>query len=332
MLLSRFDANGNRLWWHQYPNPSGISIEAYTITPTADGGFLLGGDNFDLTQVNTYVLKTDSLGIEEWHQELGDPAFHDGVATGTQLVDGNYLIASTIGRRYDALNDNTYYQHILYWITPHGQVLRERVFGPQVKNAAPLAMHRLADGSIIVAGQQGDTTSEERPVGFVYKLCPNGDSLWFRTYKLLQGIDSHNYLRDLHPTADGGFVGAGFLFTFPPDTGASDGWVFKIDSAGYLQPGGPPVTVQCRLTGLPETGATTPEVELYPNPTLPDGRFTIEAPPGATLTLTDATGRQVYHGLLPPPSGEGLGVRLSGLYLLRLTWPDGRSVTRKLVR
>ncbi len=319
MLLVRLDARGNRRWWRQYP--SAAQNEAWTMSATPDGGFLLCGDNYDLTQVNTYILKADSLGNEQWHYECGSPTYDDGVAVGTALPDGNYLIASTIGKRFNASNNHTYYRQILYWLNPQGQLLRQREFGPEVKNAATLALHLLPDGSVVCAGQQGDRTPQQLPEAFIYKLRPNGDSAWFHTYKKLLGRDSHNYLRDLRPTADGGFVAAGFLFSYPPDTGAHDAWVFKVDSLGRLQA---PVGV---------APAIDPDgLALYPNPS-PEGRFTLEAPAGATLTVSDALGRRVF--LAPQAPGKtllDLSAAPSGLYLLRLTWPDGRHLTRRLVR
>jgi hypothetical protein len=322
ILLARFDANGNRRWWHSYN--SQMQSEADFIATTADGGFLLGGGNADLQQVSNVILKTDSLGNEEWRYEFGSPTLDDGsVTVGTQLLNGNYLIAATTGQRFNPANGETYFQHTLLWISPQGQLLRQRTFGPQVKNAAPTTLHRLPDGSVIVAGQQGDATALERPVGFIYKLCPDGDSLlWFRTYKILQGPDSHNYLRDVRPTPDGGFVGAGFLFSHPPDTGANDGWVFKIDSAGYLQAGGAPVTVRCRpLTGTVPDGPAESKIEIYPNPA-PDGRFTLRLRQAATAEVRDALGRCIRRQRLLAGVAElDLSDQPPGIYLLRLSNP-----------
>lgn len=73
--------------------------------------------------------------------------------------------------------------------------------------------------------------------------------------------------------------------------------------------------------------------DVYPNPA-PDGRFTIRATqPGARYTVLDAVGREVATGALTgPETALDLRHQPPGLYLLRLTGPDGRTATRQLVR
>ena len=172
-------------------------------------------------------------------------------------------------------------------------------------------------------------------------VCANGDSLWYQTYEKLLGPSSANYLRGLVVTPDGGFAGGGFVAPAPPDTGTQDTWLFRTDRYGYLQAGGAPPTVRCPPpigTGLPEPAAA-PVVAVWPNPA-PDGRFTVQASPPAPLlrqrgdyVVTDVVGRTVAAGTLR--GGEtlvDLSAAPAGIYLLRLTWPNGRTSTHKLLR
>jgi Secretion system C-terminal sorting domain len=75
-------------------------------------------------------------------------------------------------------------------------------------------------------------------------------------------------------------------------------------------------------------------ISVYPNPSA-TGVFGVRTgtASGAQLTVFDGVGRQVWHGAA---TGGETRVELSGqpagLYLLRLTWADGRSVTKKLLR
>lgn len=88
-----------------------------------------------------------------------------------------------------------------------------------------------------------------------------------------------------------------------------------------------PVGVREELTAL---------VGIYPNPSA-TGAFTLRlregAPVGATYTVLDATGRTIASGTAASPeTALDLRAQATGVYALRLTWPDGRSLTRRLVR
>ncbi|MBC7449194.1 MAG: hypothetical protein H7330_14170, partial [Hymenobacteraceae bacterium] len=325
IVLTRTDSAGNLLWWKKYDNL--IQDYGWTITSTADGGFLLGGYSYDLTQTDSFVVKTDSLGNRQWQRTFGSPTLSDGLTAVCALRDGTYLLASSYGTRVVA--GTTQYRHIVYHLDSAGGLLSSRRYGPEGDVQELYVIHELADGSVVIAGQQSDSTPAQMPEAVIFKLCPDGEEVWYRTYKKLLGPNSHNYLRDLRPTPDGGFVAAGFLFANPPDLGSSDGWVFKVDSAGYVQAGGAVVTNPCRPVGLGEAGAgPAREVAVWPNPAA-DGRFTVrvggQAAAGgsgaarATLTVCDALGRVL---LRQPAGGAGAETRVDlsaqppGLYLL----------------
>ncbi len=339
-LLIRTDSLGRQLWQQTYDR--GYDDDGLAITQTPDGGFLLVG--YTIYQPNgpdqdSYIVKTDSLGHLLWERTFSSQAGSglDAASSMSVLRDGNYLIGAMLQKSF--LNGLEQQRNILYKLSPLGQLLWQREIGPTRSGTSALAVHELSDGTIVVAGQQGDPTNATPvgngfPEGFVYKVCADGDSVWYRSYKLLTGGRSHNYIRDLRPTPDGGFVGAGFAFPQAPDTGVNDGWVFKLDSAGYLQAGGTPPTRVCPRpqVGLPPDEAAAQSVAIWPNPA-PDGRFTLQAPGATTYTVADALGREVAHGAVRAgENGLDLSRHPSGLYLLRLMWPDGRLVSRKLLR
>ena len=89
--------------------------------------------------------------------------------------------------------------------------------------------------------------------------------------------------------------------------------------------------------GLPEAAASAPEVSVFPNPA-PDGRFVVRlaggAPVAATADVLDATGRAVVRALPVRPAADtplDLRAHPAGVYALRLTWPDGRTRTRRVL-
>ena len=110
-----------------------------------------------------------------------------------------------------------------------------------------------------------------------------------------------------------------------------------------------PVRVRCTVTnnlfcsttaelfpfGPTATAAEHPPgtaVAVFPNPSA-TGAFTVRGALGATYAVVDATGRTVAAGTATGPETViDLSAHATGVYALRLTWPDGRLRTRRLVR
>ena len=220
-------------------------------------------------------------------------------------------------------------------------MLWERSYGPSEPGTGAYNLCATADGGYVVSGQVGsrDNSGFNGSIsGYALKVCADGDSVWYHRYRLLQGTSSYNYLWGFVAAADGGFAGAGFVHPRSPDTGTQAAWIMKIDANGYLQAGGAPPSRSC-VVGLPEGAADAAgAVVVWPNPA-PDGRFTVQLPPAwaatgtTTYTVADVVGRTVAAG--PLRGGEtlvDLSAAPAGIYLLRLTWPNGRTNTQKLLR
>ena len=332
MVLTRTDSAGHVLWWQTYTNL--LQNRGTTVSACRDGGFLLGGFSYNGGHYDTFVVKTDSLGQEQWRRIFGTTTQNEGAAAICALRDGTYIVAASAGTRQ--VNGTQLYRYDVHHLDSAGQTIWSRRLGPEGDANELYTVHELADGSIVVAGQQNRPDGSNEMEALVFKLCADGDTLWYRTHRILNGADSHNYLRDLRPTPDGGFVAAGFVFSRPPDTGTNDGWVFRLDSAGYILAGGAPVTRNCRpLLGLPQEEEGIAGATVWPNPA-PDGRFTLALPAGSgrrTLRVTDALGRLVWRG----EAAEGntlvpLNGLAPGLYWLRATDANGHGQSWKLVR
>ena len=349
ILLLRTDSLGHERWRRTYP--VGLWAAAYHVLATADGGLLLCGnfrvrDPSVLKDYDGIVMKLDSLGAVEWQHTFGR-RFFDSAGTGIQTPDGGYLVG---GSWSDTTITISYHQTrpVLIKLDAQGREQWRRRYGPLRTNTESYRLHALPDGSYLLAGQMGDPTQTPvggytSPVGFLLNVCPDGDSLWMRSYRLLQGADSKNYLRDVVPTPDGGFAGAGFVHVRPPDTGTPDAWLFKTDRSGHLVPGQPAASPVCVVGLGPDdadaggAGAAGEGVEVFPNPS-PDGRFTLRLSGGNPATVTaevlDATGRAVGRARRIPPGADtvlDLRAQPAGVYALRLAWADGRRATRRLL-
>ncbi len=312
-VLTRTDANGDTVWRQTYNNL--FQDYGYNVASTPDGGFLLGGFSYDRQQHDSFVVKTDSLGAEQWRRTFDSGGLDDGLATVAALSDGNYAVGIPTGTGGQPGTPSAQFRPTIYKLDAQGQTLWQRRCGPSRPYSEMHALHELPDGSLVAAGQQVDDTAPLMPEGTVFKLCPDGDSLWFRTYKILAGPNSHNYLSDLRPTSDGGFVAAGYLFANPPDTGSSDGWVFRLDSAGHLLAGGPPVARRCQLVGVDAPQAAGTGVEVWPNPATTGVYVRVAADrlqPAGEIRFYDALGRLCHHAPLPATHPQ-IPISLHGL-------------------
>ncbi len=85
------------------------------------------------------------------------------------------------------------------------------------------------------------------------------------------------------------------------------------------------------LSVAPEKASS---VSISPNPST-SGAFTIHvgAVQPATFTVHDALGRLVRLGQLTSAETDlDLRAQPAGVYILRLTWPDGRTLSKRLLR
>ena len=343
ILVIRTDELGQELWRRAYPFLA--YSEGMFVCATADSGCLVTGFTIRQRAVNPLdmegvVLKLDHMGDIQWQRTFGGP-YTDMAGPAVPMPDGGYLVS---GSWSDSVVPPNYSQAraTLIKLDQAGQQQWRRHYGPPRYGTNATCLLPLTDGSFLMGLHGGDTAHAisrgfAYPVGVLLNVCANGDSVWYRSYKKLTGGYSHNYFQDVTVTADGGFVSAGFLFPYAPDTGTSDAWLFKTDQYGYLQTGGTVPTVTCRPIGVEEEALTDPLV-IYPNPN-PSGRFILRLPATTHLTVTDALGRLVYHSpYLGGGGGEDgeteldLSPQPPGVYVLRLQWPNGRTATRKLLR
>ena len=134
---------------------------------------------------------------------------------------------------------------------------------------------------------------------------------------------------DNSPMAEGWTVSHGFASPQPVRVQVCATNNLNCRTCADLYPFGPVAGV-----GVPKA-APAPTVSVYPNPSA-SGVFTITtvgAPPTGTYAVLDATGRRVAAGALSgPETALDLRGQAAGVYALRLTWADGRTLTRRLVR
>ena len=87
-ILMKIDRYGNEIWSGTYGGISG-SHWGNSVKETSDGGYIIGAAQ------NT-IIKTDSVGVEQWHQKLSY-SVHHYVEDVIQTSDGDYIVVGGAG-------------------------------------------------------------------------------------------------------------------------------------------------------------------------------------------------------------------------------------------
>ena len=302
MFLSKLDSSGAVHWIQEYG--TSIRDEGCSLDTTPDGGFILGGRSW-LTDddFQAYIVKTDSIGTEQWHRHLGGP-YKDGWASVICTADSEYVMVGS-----HATNSSTSKRLYAARLDGEGEIEWQRQYASATEANELSSVTELADGTFIAAGLYFDTTEFQ---GVLLRFDQNGDSLWMRTYEHppLSGIFSVHWLLHVIQDQDGSFVATGSC-----NDGEQDLWVIKVDSFGCLVPG-------CQLyDNIAEQGIDL-NILAYPNPT--QGRlflsFRSAHIPQGEFTLLNSAGQVVQRFQPGGASVEidyDIGHHPGGVYLLR---------------
>jgi hypothetical protein len=314
--LIKTDTSGNKLWEHVYTNLPG-DVQGYSVISTTDGGFAIGA--FQYYHVpppnetgDPVVIKTDSHGNFQWVRNLGGSYVdsHDMLALAD---DGNILAYCT----YAVLNNpgaDSYKRPQITKLDNSGSIIWEKRYLQPQYNTYPGNLHVDTDGSIVFSGKT--MISYPQNTGWLMKVSSTGDSLWYRQYRLMTGMDSEHMLYDAIPTSDDGYIACGYVNPVLPDTGTQDVWVVKVDSLGCESP-----TI-CWVN-LPEImpAPNTKQLQISPNPA--NETFTVILPqnPEGKLQFYDTYGRKIIELYVSSTSHSiavDCNIWKSGIYIGRL--------------
>ena len=123
-----------------------------------DGGYILGGytNSFGAGDYDTYIIKTDSIGNQEWSKTFGGIYF-DGPAKVIQTLDEGYIISTALGKY--KIGSNTFRQDRIIKLDSTGSVQWDKTYGPTRFLAALGPIHELSDGNFVSVGQITDTST-----------------------------------------------------------------------------------------------------------------------------------------------------------------------------
>ena len=212
--LIKTDDLGNEEWNKTYGR-SGFEI-GFSVQQTSDGGYIVsactnasGAENQDI-----WLIKTDSLGNEEWNQTFGGSGYEYGFSV-QQTSDGGYVVAGSLERNAWLIKTDSL-----------GNEEWNRTFGGN-RTGHGHSVQQTSDGGYVVVGfikfDSGDYDA------WLIKTDSLGNEEWNRTF----GGIKNDYGHSVQQTSDGGYAIAGCTASF--GAGKLDAWLIKTDGLGNEQ-------------------------------------------------------------------------------------------------
>lgn len=231
LYLIKTDTSGNLLWEQTYGSTS--PEVSRNLNCTKEGNYILSGlKRYVSPNWNILLIKVDTSGNVLWEVDYGIPE-NDYGAVLTPLHDHTFLV-------YHNSNDGVGGTTTGYIdkVDGNGELIWQKTYpylnfssfswGKPIEND---------DGTImlncIVKNSQGI------PIHRLLKITPLGDTLWTKTYYTRDDLDQ--YIYDIKPTADSGYIMGGSAF--PVDTNIQRAWLIKTDcngADGVMYPTGAP--------------------------------------------------------------------------------------------
>lgn len=131
-VLLKTDEDGNQIWSREFSDEDALSFPLDLIR-TRDSGFaMIGGIGYSdqesgITNWNTFLLKTNEEGEQEWMQEYDLDRDEWGMGL-IQLGDGGYVFTGALGDQSEA-NQLENCDCMLVRVNRHGEVIWRETYG-----------------------------------------------------------------------------------------------------------------------------------------------------------------------------------------------------------
>jgi hypothetical protein len=214
---------GDTLWTSTYTPCDWEDSYCRSVQQTDDGGYILCGNTRCVhAGFDAYIVKTDAVGDTVWTRVYGGDDY-DYAYWAEQTGGGGYIVAGYtrsfgLAGGYDAW---------LLRLDANGDTLWTKTYGGEDTDYC-YSLDQTSDGGFVLGAVTKNFGAGSYDVWLV-KTDANGDTLWTRTFG---GLES-DYVREVHQTADGGYMMAGY--TSSMGAGSNDFYLVKTDSAGTLE-------------------------------------------------------------------------------------------------
>jgi hypothetical protein len=193
---------------------------------TSDGGFaIIANYALSIGVQEILLIKTDSLGDEEWHQSYGDGSYDNRANSLIQTDDGGFIITGQTTSDTFGLDQRDAY---LVRTNEYGDTLWTRKYGVSNYDEALGNISKTLDGGYIIVGGRKVPGFETRDA-YIIKLNAAEETEWERNY----GENEYNEgMSDVEVTEEGDFIFMGNINLM--QVANADIWIFKTDSDGEI--------------------------------------------------------------------------------------------------
>jgi len=217
--LIKSNSNGNEEWNQTYGGAE--SDIGRSVQQTINGGYIITGFTYSYEgSQRVYLIKTNSVGAEEWSKTFGG-SVDDGGYSVQQTTDGGYIVlghTSSFGNGgQDIYLIKTNSEGIEAWTKTYGGSGNE--FGYSVQQTS--------DGGYILTGNTSSYGNGDNDVWLI-KTDSEGTEEWNKTF----GGENDDRGYSVQQTTDGGYIIAGYTNS---DLGSNDVWLIKTDANGNEQ-------------------------------------------------------------------------------------------------
>ena len=190
----------------------------YSVQQTEDGGYIITGytDSFGNSGYNVWLIKTDSIGNEQWNNTFDVGDYDEGRSV-QQTDDGGYIIT---GETYS----NGNYDILLIKTDSLGQEEWNHNLDGGIVDKG-FSVQQTTDGGYIITGYTSSGNGNWDV--WLIKTDSLGNEEWNQTF----GGNEDDYGYSVQQTTDGGYIITGLTGYMDWD-GYFDVWLIKTDSQG----------------------------------------------------------------------------------------------------
>ena len=225
-FLLKTNSSGQELWYYEY-GPWSLYDAAWCLTPTQDGGFVMGGKvqhEYGVDDDDILVFKTNSSGTLLWKKEHDIAGHFDRMWDILELSDGSLVGCGSLSPL------PTYHDAGLIKMNSQGDILWYRCYGQAGTTEDARTLTATSDGGFLIGGYygwNGDGNNMKCQL-YVIKTDANGNLEWSKT---LGDVNAWNTAEWVGKTRYGNYIIAGRTGEVNYGT---DGWVLKLNPAGDI--------------------------------------------------------------------------------------------------
>jgi len=188
-----------------------------SVQQTTDGGYILFGQthSFGNGSQDMYLVKTDSLGNEQWSQTYGGADLEFGISA-QQTTDGGYILCGA----YSGIGNDSL---ALIKTDPSGNEVWNKRYSGSVDRDVGQFVQQTSDGGFIAVGFTGPSFAENI---YMVKTDESGNEQWNKVHH----STGREFAEGVRQTSDGGY--AVFGETSSTGFGGKDMFLVKTNSIG----------------------------------------------------------------------------------------------------